>query len=159
MASIPDEKLEQAIFDYTASKFKGNYGNEEQILATLPPGVQALYLTWIVEGEVKNGGFNQYYWNTNDQFADQAVQAFEFFAATEHAALMREANRLREMERPVMEKYKNQGTLTAFSESYNESKLGPLDDRFYNLDEKLSDLRISKVRSAPDLFSDKWYPL
>jgi hypothetical protein len=153
LASIPDNKLEQAIIDYAATKLEGHHEREAQMVATLAIGVRALYLTWVVEAEVNNGGFNQYYWNTEDQFADQAVGAFEFFSATKHAALMREANRVREDERRTMEKYKNRGTLDAFSDSYDESKLGPLDERFYKMDENLSALRIKKVHSEPNLFS------
>jgi hypothetical protein len=110
-------------------------------------------VTWGVEAEVNNGGFNQYYWNSTGQFSDQAVAAFEFFSAHEHAELMREANAIRAEEKAKMDKFKDEGTVEAFSESYQVSELGPLDDRFYKIDESLSTLRIAKIRSEPALFS------
>jgi hypothetical protein len=155
LEGIADSDLEQAIVDYIATKLEGNYEREEEIVATLPKGVRALWLTWVVEGEVNNGGFNQYYWNTGDRFASDAVEAFRLFGATQHASLMEEANTIRAQEVQRIQKFKDKGTLNAFSESYKETKLGPLDTRFYALKENLSALRIAKIRSAPELFSGK----
>lgn len=153
LASIPDDKVEQAVVDYVVTKMDGHYEKEARIVAALPPGARSLYLTWVVEAEVNNGGFNQYYWNTSDQFAEAAAEAFEFFSAADHAALMREANRVRAQEKAAMERFKRQGTVEAFSKSYDESKLGPLDERFYKLEEHLSTLRIKKIRAVPLMFS------
>jgi hypothetical protein len=102
---------------------------------------------------VNNGGFNQYYFNTDGRFASEAVSAFEYFAATEHAALMREANSVRALEASEMAKFRERGTLEAFSESYEHSKLGPLDERFYKLSENLSQLRIGRIRQMPEQFA------
>src|SRR5712672_1559263 len=68
LASIPDDKLEQAVFDYAASKLEGHHDDEVHIVNKFPPGVRALYVTWEVEAEVNNGGFHQYYWNTADRY-------------------------------------------------------------------------------------------
>ena len=153
LSKIPDSELEQAIFDYVITKLDGHYDREEAIVANLPAGVRALYLTWTVEAEVNNGGFNQYYFNTDGKFASNAVDAFQYFGASEHAMLMREANAVRAAETKLMEQYKKQGTVEAFSESYKHSKLGSLDDRFYKLGENLSQLRIARVRLTPEQFS------
>ncbi len=66
-----------------------HYDNEDLIVAKLPTGVRALYLTWTVEAEVNNGGFNRYYYNTDDRFAADAVVAFEYggLSAHTHGAL------------------------------------------------------------------------
>jgi hypothetical protein len=153
LAKVPDDELEQAVMDYVGTKIRDDYEHERLIVGKLRPGVQAVYVTWWVEAEVNNGGFNQYYWNSTGQFADEAPAAFEFFGATQHAALMREANAVRGAEVSAMQKYKDQGSLEAFSASYDESKLGPLDDRFFGLSENLSALRIAKIRAQPEDFS------
>ena len=150
LREIPNTDLELAVFDYAASKLDGK--NDRQILMGLSPGVRALYLTWVVEAEVNNGGFNQYYFNTEGAFAPDAVDAFEFFGATQLAALMREANAVREAEEKAMAKFKDAKTLEAFLESYEETKLGPLDDRFIELSEKLTELRVARIRQTPELF-------
>ena len=153
LRSIPDSEVEQAVLDYAYSKVENNYQRELEIVRSFPPGVRAHYITWIVEAEVNNGGFNQYYFNTDEKFAAEAVTAFEYFGASEHAALMREANNVRAAEAREMDRFKDEGTLEAFSESYKHSKLGPLDDRFYKLSENLSQLRIARIRESPDQFS------
>lgn len=152
IAQIPDDQLEQAIIDYVGTKIGDDYQRQREIVSKLAPGIRALYVTWWVEAEVNNGGFNQYYWNSAGEFADDAPAAFEFFGANDHAALMREANRLHSAEAAVIAKYKARNTIEAFSESYKQSKLNSLDDRFYALTENLSSLRISRIRAAPTDF-------
>lgn len=153
LAAIADDQVEYALLDYVHAKIDGHYDRDVEILATMPAGIRALYVTSGVEDEVNNGGFNQYYWNSTGKFADQAVAAFEFFGAHEYAALMQEANRVHAAEQAEIAKFKEQGTLQAFSDSYKVSKLGPLDERFYKLEENLSALRVAKIRAEPALFS------
>ena len=153
LRSISDAEVEQAIIDYVISKLEDNYDRDKEIVGRLSVGIRSTYLTWIVEAEVNNGGFNQYYFNTEGKFASEAVGAFEYFGASEHAALMRDANAVRAEEAAGMTKFKEKGTLEAFSESYEETKLGPLDDRFFKLTENLSHLRIARIRQAPEQFS------
>jgi len=152
LKSIPDDQVEQAVIDYVDEKIGDDSDHEVAIVAKLPIGAQALYITWWVEAEVNNGGFNQYYWNNAGKFSDQAAEAFEFFSAHEHAALMREANSVRALEADKMKKFKDRGTMEAFAESYKESQLGPLDTRFFETKEDLGALRISKIRSNPEFF-------
>jgi len=152
LRSIADKQLEQAIVDYVMHKHKSN-PDEDAVLKSLSPGNRALWLTWIVEGEVNNGGFNQYYWNTAGRHSSEAVAAFEFFSASNHAAIMREANVIRKQEADLIKVYEDKNTTKAFSESYEISKLGPLDDRFYALTENLSELRIARIRANPELFT------
>jgi hypothetical protein len=148
---MSDAEVEQAIIDYVIGKLDGHYDEEAEIVGDLPPGIRATYLTWIVEAEVNNGGFNQYYFNTDGRFASEAVDAFEYFGATQHASLMKEANAVRASEAEEMAQFK--GSLEAFSESYEHTKLGPLDDRFYGLTENLSQLRIARIRQMPEQFA------
>jgi hypothetical protein len=153
LASIADDQVEHAILDYVYARMNGH--EEAEILAMMPAGIRALYVTAGVEDEVNNGGFNQYYWNSTGRFAEEAVAAFEFFGAHQYAELMREANRIHAAEAAQIEKLKEQGSLQAFSDSYKVSKLGPLDERFYKIEENLSALRIAKIRSDPALFSEQ----
>ena len=154
LGSIADAEVEFALIDLIYERQAAWRDDEEAFLAAQPPGRRALYLTWVVEAEVNNGGFNQYYYNTDGKFAAQAVEAFEYFGATRHAALMKEANSVREAEKAEMAKFKDAGTLEAFSESYEHSKLGPLDDRFYAVGEDLSRLRVARIRRTPAEFAD-----
>lgn len=152
LRNIADDDLEMAISDYVFHKMESG-ADEDTVISSLSEGNRALWLTWIVEAEVNNGGFNQYYWNTDGKYSSEAVSSFEFFSASKHAALMREANIVHEAEASAIQKLKDKNSLEAFSDSYEVSKLGPLDDRFYELEEDLSALRIAKIRQSPELFT------
>lgn len=152
LRSIPDDKLEQAIMDYIFHKLRTGSG-EEATLKSLSPGLRAFWHTRIVEMEVNNGGFNQYYWNTDGRYSSDAVEAFEFFSANGHAALMRKANAIRTREAPAIQAIKDKDPIGGFSGTYKLSKLGPVDDEFYELKEDVSALRIAKVRESPELFT------
>ena len=150
LSGIADEKLEQAIIDFVDAKLtaRGQDEDEVQVLSSLPAATRALYLTWAVESEVINGGFIRYYWSWMGQFADDAAAAFEFFAAYKHAHLMREANRTHAEEVAAAGGHKD----TEMTETYFSARLHVLEERFYNLGESLSALRIAKVRAEPGAF-------
>lgn len=151
LSVIVDEKLEQAIIDFVDAKLaaRGSGEDEVQVLASLPPGMRALYLTWAVESEVINGGFLRYYWSWAGPLADEAAAAFEYFSAYKHAHLLREANRARAEEVATAGGQSDRD----LTETYFSTRLHVLEDRFYNLDESLSSLRIAKVRAEPNSFS------
>lgn len=155
LRSIADEDLEQAIVDYALSKLDGQWDHEVEIVGSFAPGVRATLLTWAVEADVNNGGFNQYYFNTNGTFAVPAVEAFEYFGAVQHAAVMREANDIHSREAAEMAMFNEQGTLEAFSESYEHTELELADDHFYAVTENLSQLRIARIRRTPEEFVSK----
>lgn len=146
LASIPDDQVELAIIEHINAKLEGRYEDEAKIVAALPEGARALYLTWELESEVHNGGFGQYYVNSAGLFAEEAVDALEFFAAGKHAEVLRKANQI-----TAAEKAKTGGASEDFSESY-AFELDELDGDFYSVEENLSALRIAKIRSEPALF-------
>lgn len=146
LASTPDVDLHKLVIEYVAAKINGDYEHEVAIVAKLPIGTQALYITWLAENGVETGGFEKYYFSTAGDFADQAPEAFEFFSAREHAALMREANSVRALD--AERKRLNKG-------ADEPSQLGPLDTRFRELKEDLDGLRIARIHASPELFSGK----
>jgi len=151
LSVIADDKIEQAIIDFIDVKLaaRGADEDEVQVLASLPPGMRALYLTWSVEAEVINGGFARYYWSWMGKFAGEAVTAFEFFSAYKHAHLMREANRAHAEEIASNDGMKGPD----LTETHSSTRLHVLEERFYNLDESLSPMRIAKIRAEPQSFA------
>jgi hypothetical protein len=153
LAAIADDKVELAIVDYVHTKLEDRFVDEAAILASLRPGVRALYLTWGVEIELIHGGFSRYYRSTAGHFAQQAAEAFDFFGAHQHAGILREANRIRAEEKANGEP-KNEPRVESFFEPYRMSRMHWLDDHFYKLGESLSALRVAKIRAEPELFLD-----
>jgi hypothetical protein len=47
---------------------------------------------WLLEAEVNNGGFDQYYFNTRGVLAESTVRALQEIGATETASLLEAAN-------------------------------------------------------------------
>ena len=152
LRAIPDDEIEQALFDYASRVVWDTSERRSENFHSMPIGIQALYSTWIVDAEVNNGGFNQYFWNSSGAFAEVAVDGFVFFGATELAALMRDAIALARSEANQRGRFKRENTLEAFSESYKHTKLGELDRRYYKLAKKLGELRISVIRQCPEQF-------
>lgn len=146
--AIPNDQLEQAIFDNIWESIGNDYGHALKAIQKLTRGQQAIFATWIVEGEVSNGGFNQFYFNSSGAYADLAADGFETLGAMRFASLMRQANALYLSIEGDLEKYQD-GTLESFSESYNDNPLNDLDDQFYDLyrDEPLKELKINYIRN------------
>src|SRR5204863_7619338 len=149
LASILDDDLELAIQDYVYSRIGDDFANEEVCLTELSAGFRAIFTTLHVEAEVCNGGFNQYFWNSEGKLADFAVEGFRHIGAAEYADLMKRAIAAWREENDVIEPFREAGTLEAFSESYEHSKLGDLDHEFYELAKvsDLSQLRVAFIRA------------
>ena len=151
---IKDENLEQAIIDNIQTKFKRDFSNEEDIVRSLSAGQQAIYVTWILEAEVNNGGFNQFYFNSSGQLADLGENAFKTIGAIQFADLVRQANTIYDETKADLEKY-NDGTIESFSKSYDQNPLNDLDDKFYKLyeDEPLSQIKVKYIRENVNEFA------
>ena len=132
--STSDDNLLQLIFDNITEIIEDK--NELDTLKKLSTGQQAHYSVWIVEGEVNNGGFYQFYQNLNGQFAPMAIEGFKAFGAFKHAELMEKAHKLAD----------------SFESGING--LPDLNSIFYLLDkeENLDKLRIYYIRHHIDQF-------
>jgi hypothetical protein len=145
--NIKDENLEQAIIDNIQTKFKKDFSNEEEVVRSLSEGQKAIYVTWILEAEVNNGGFNQFYFNSSGQLADLGQDAFKTIGAIQFASLVGRADSIYDATKEDLEKY-NDGTIESFSKSYDKNPLNDLDDKFYKLykDEPLNQIKIKYIR-------------
>ena len=153
---LPDDQLEQAVYDNISEIIGEDYENELSNVKKLTKGQKAIFSTWAVEAEVNNGGFNQFYFNSSGQYGDMAVEGFETVDATKHAELMREANKIYASIKKDLEKF-DDGTVESFSESYEDNPLNKLDDKYYDLDknESLWGLKVKYIREHPEQFTQK----
>jgi len=153
LEKIPDDQLESAVLDHINSKIGNDYERAHRVVLSMPKGFQMVYATWWVEAEVNNGGFNQYFWNPSGEFQDEALRGYKLIGASKHEELLAEAIKVNKEIQASQEKYKRAGTLKAFSESYKDNPLNKLDDRFYELKEDPSALRIKFIRQNRELFT------
>ncbi|MFD2245355.1 DMP19 family protein [Pontibacter ruber] len=156
LKDIPNDQLEQTIYDNIYEIIGYDYENEFQNVQKLTKGQQAFVSTWLVEVEVNNGGFNQFYFNSSGQYAYMAVDGFETVGALKFAELMKEANKIYASIKSDLEKF-DDSTLESFSESYKENPLNNLDDQFYDQDkaEPLWKFRVKYIRENIDQFITK----
>jgi len=152
LSKLPDENLADAIVEYVSEKSGNDERRAFDVLNVSPQGVRYIYATWWVDGEVNNGGFHQYFWNHGDWMADVAIAAYEVMGGNEYAAIMREATSIWRGERETMKSFQERGTLEAFSESNKHTRLGPLDERYYDLQGMVYRLQIDFIRNHPEKF-------
>lgn len=73
LQEISDDEIEYAIVEYIDEYIiQEDYQNAYSKVTKLSKGMQYVYATWWLEGEVNNGGFNQYFYNSSGQFAEEA---------------------------------------------------------------------------------------
>lgn len=131
--SLTNDELLQVVFDNLSEKLPKDYKKEYQhITENFNSSQQAIYLIWWLEGEINNGGFNQYYTNSNGQYADIIPSLLEKMQAKEFADLMKRANKTYKTEFETITKDQN-GTLEGFSQSYENNPLNTYDNEFYKL--------------------------
>lgn len=151
-----DSELLEKVWDNISSKLSKNYEKEYESVLKLSKSEQAIYIIWVLEGEINNGGFNQYYFNSSGEFADLAPDALKLVKANKFAELVNKANMLYKKEHKNITKNQD-GTLEGFGKSYDDNPLNELDDEFYDLykTEKLEDLQIEYIRQHKSEFIDK----
>lgn len=153
--TTPDDRLLQTIFDNLSEKII-DYEKEYETVLTFSKPRQAIYTIWVLEGEVSNGGFNQFYFNSSGQFADLTPEALKLIGANKFSDLVSKANSIYKKENEKIVKHQD-GTLEGFSKSYEGNPLNNLDTEFYDLykTEDLYKLQVNFIRSHKINFIDK----
>lgn len=110
-----------------------------------------LWATQLVDDEVHNGGFNQYFFNSSGQWAMEAIEGFRLIGAAERAEIVQMAVDQFFAEAPRLRPYYESRTSEGFSESYKHTDLGRLDELWYAAPDFYA-ARIAYIRRFPDEF-------
>jgi hypothetical protein len=137
--STSDENLLQVVFDNLSANQPTNYEKEYETLMAWNKPRQAIYMIWLLEAEVNNGGYNQFYFNSSGQFYKYLPEALKLVRANKFANLTKRANETFEKEHPKITQHQD-GTIEGFSKSYDDNPLNKLDDEFFEL-YKIEDLQ------------------
>jgi len=84
LTTIPDGLLAWAIHDHFRFKVGKDYERTRQVLTELPVGFSLVYDLFALDGEIGNGGFNQYFFNGLDRDVEQHFNALRLIEATKH---------------------------------------------------------------------------
>lgn len=154
--STSDDDLLQVVFDNLTTKFPDNYEKEYETVLTWNKSRQAIYLIWLLEAEVNNGGYNQFYFNSSGQFYNELPAALKLIGANKFANLTERANKIYETENQKFTKHQD-GTIEGFSKSYEDNPLNDLDDEFYELyqNENLQQIQVNYIRQNKNDFTDE----
>ena len=117
--STSDDDLLQVIFDNLMEKRPDDHEKEYETVMTWNKSRQAIYMIWMLEAEVNNGGYNQFYFNSSVQFAPQLPEVLKLVGANKFAALTQRANDLFEKEYEKITEHMD-GSLEGFGKSYED---------------------------------------
>jgi hypothetical protein len=144
--AIDDFELSLAAYKLTCEPLDGlKMEKAQEQVRRLPNLIRPLYTTLVLQSEVENGGFNQYFWNSSGKLASEAFDDLVSIGAKLHAALLKQAITIENKESAMMSAFKKPQTWDAFAESYKHTDLGSLDSEFYKL-EKLDNLRSAHIK-------------
>jgi len=88
------EDLVHQTFQNIASEIWRNQKIDLVYLSTLPTAKQVIYKTYLLEMEVNNGGFYQFYSNRGYEIAEQIPYFLGLLGAVNHSEIVKEANNL-----------------------------------------------------------------
>jgi len=119
---------------------KCNYGYD---INQLTEGEKVIYFIGVLEGEVNNGGFSQFLFNTSGKYTTETLDALNDIGAQYTASLLQEAIAI----------YKNgptsegsEGEMTSLTDEQTK-KLYVLDEKFYEYKDDLGGLQITYIKN------------
>jgi hypothetical protein len=151
-----DDNLLQVVFDNISEKLPKDYEKEYDTVMKWNKSRQAIYMVWLLEAEVNNGGYNQFYSNSSGQFYKQLPDALTLIGSTKYADLTKRANDTYQKENKKITQHQD-GTIEGFSKSYDDNPLNKYDDEFYDLYkvENLQKIQVEYIRKHKFEFVDK----
>ena len=94
---------------------------------------------WGLEGEVDNGGFDQYYFNSSGDHALDSVESLESIGAKQSANLVRQANSLFGKTGPLPDQAARQRQLDALDDA-EKKMMNAIEKEFYKCEDNLDQL-------------------
>jgi hypothetical protein len=119
-------------------------GGEKLNQLTNPQKV--FYYIYILEGEVNNGGFNQYFFNSSGEHTHQALDALKQIKASHLAGLLEKAIATWPNKEVPVNTMKRRSLLQELGDDINPV-LDKLDDEFYQSTDSLSLLLLNYVKA------------
>lgn len=129
---------------------------EEKVLAGATEGQRLLLALDCCQKEVRNGGFEQFFWNSAGGFWREALEGFLRIGGGAYAELLGKALAVFPEGKPPLSRGERCSLLESISEDDLEAIFDPLESAFYDLlsheETDLERLRADFVRAHPDEF-------
>jgi hypothetical protein len=127
-----DEDLVNHVLYYLETNVPEDAAKDLPVASARNKSRQAIYLISLIQAEVENGGFNQFYYNQRHLTIKHLPEAFKIIGTERYAALMKKANDIYEKHYKQIKKSQD-GTVDDFIKSYENNPFSELDDIFYDL--------------------------
>ena len=129
--------------------------NAREAFEQLGPGLRAIWATQVLDDQVRNGGFAQFFWNPSGRYAPDAHEGLVRIGAPQRHAIIQQA-----MDRfipalPEFRALREKADHAAFGAFAERIDFSALDSAYYKLDkvENLGALQIAYIRSHADEFT------
>ena len=149
LAQLSDEQLEESLIAYVTDIICAA-PNEIDALAAFPEAIQNWYPTAVLDIEVLNGGFNQFFFNSSSVYAETLPDACRKVGIPEVGALIAEGAGLLTNHAAALRAAERAGTIDAFFETYIDAPFEHLDDQYAVRQEEWHQRRVSYLRSVMD---------
>ena len=153
---IEDEKLRHAATSWVYGKTQILESSRHlEILSTLPMPCQYIIAVNAVDGEVNNGGFNQYYFNRSHILTVTAAEALSAIGAPRLADIAQKADWTYSQINTTLGNCE-ESTMEEFMASYENNPLNEFDTEYYNISEieQTDKLLIAYIKQHIDCFGD-----
>ena len=153
-ALLEEEGGHNAVFRLTDALIRqmGDRSDADSVdfIRSQSPGLKMIWGLFSLEGEVNNGGFTQFFWNSSRHYLPEVREGCILIGAHEHLGLFEEALAVYEEHRGRLGALKDENSLEAFSTSYEPDVFHELDNRFFELDSM--PLQLAYIRQHLDEF-------
>ena len=133
---------------YYLSK-KCNFGEDIQRLSDAE---RIIYIVYTLEGEVNNGGFSQYFYNSSGDLGHELVSSFESIGAVKNAQICKKATSVFEGEYPK-DRMARQAIMTADENEYLGDIWSECDSEFFEYPEDTADMMYKFIMENKKDFS------
>jgi len=149
--AVGDEELIDACLAWTE---KFDIYKDAVAFKNAPLSCRNFLSMFMLDAQVNNGGFNQFYFNGYGNLGIDYFKAFEDMGLTELSKLVQEADKVHEAIKHTLPKNDDNRDLEEFSKSYDDNPLNDFDDKYYDLEQGKEKQIIKYIRENIDSFGD-----
>jgi hypothetical protein len=154
--TVPSEIAAQGVaslaYKTVFTALKKAKGFPENKVVYLPQYWRAVYTLFYLDSEVCNGGFHQFFWNSENSLNDWLLEDLEFVGSSEIKQIVCEALRLHRGYDYPQEKKAAELSWDAFTQGYDEERFETCDSAYYSSKEKLLDLLGEAIKNNAMLY-------
>lgn len=103
----------------------------DDYVASLPRHWRVVYTTFWLDCEVNNGGFHQFFWNSDGRWNAETLEDLKEIGAEPFIRLYSEALKIYEAHDYAAEKSKSGNSWEGFTQAYKEKRMDELESIYY----------------------------